>query len=69
MIDFGRNKISNLRIVRNKKLWRNLNPELIREWANSFSQDSFKSRFEKTINRAWREHIKSCDITTSDLSS
>jgi len=24
MIDFGRNKISNLRIVRNKKLWRNL---------------------------------------------
>ena len=52
-----------------KKLWRDLNPELIRYWANSFSQDSFKFRFEKTINRVWSEHIKSCDIATSDLRS
>ena len=52
-----------------KKLWRDLNPELIRYWANSFSQDSFKLRFEKTINRVWSEHIKSCDIATSDLRS
>ena len=52
-----------------KKLWRDLNPELIRCWANSFSQDSFKFRFEKTINRVWSEHIKSCDIATSDLRS
>ncbi len=51
-----------------KQLWRDLNPELIRDWSNSFSQDSFKSRFEKIISRAWREHKNSCDIATSDLS-
>ena len=52
-----------------KKLWRELNPELIRYWSNSFSHDSFKNRFEETINRVWREHINSCDIDTSDLGS
>ena len=52
-----------------KQLWRDLNPESIRDWSNSFSQDTFKNRFEKTINRVWREHINSCDIATSDLSS
>ena len=56
-----------IEFFKEKQLWRDLNPELIRDWANSFSQDSFKFRFEKTINRAWSEHINSCDITTSDL--
>jgi len=46
-----------------------INPELIRAWANSFSQDAFKFRLEETINRVWSEHIKSCDIATSDLRS
>jgi len=50
-----------------KKLWRDINPELTRDWANSFSQDSFKFKFEKIINRVWSEHKKSCDIATSDL--
>ena len=58
-----------IEFFKEKQLWRDLNPELIRDWANSFSQDSFKFRFEKTINRVWREHINSCDIATSDLSS
>ena len=52
-----------------KQIWRDLNPELIRDWANSFSQDSFKLKFHKTINRVWSEHINSCDIATSDLRS
>jgi glycosyltransferase involved in cell wall biosynthesis len=52
-----------------KQLWRDFNPELIRNWSNTFSKDSFKNRFEKTINRVWSEHINSCDIATSDLSS
>ncbi len=56
-----------IEFFKEKQLWRDLNPELIRDWSNSFSQDSFKNRFEKTINRAWREHINSCDIATSDL--
>ncbi|WP_269606674.1 glycosyltransferase [Prochlorococcus marinus] len=56
-----------IEFFKEKQLWRDLNPESIRDWSNSFSQDSFKNRFEKTINRVWREHIKSCDIATSDL--
>ena len=56
-----------IQFFKEKQLWRDLNPELIRDWANSFSQDSFKSRFERTINRVWSEHLNSCDITTSDL--
>ena len=58
-----------IEFFKEKQLWRDLNPELIRDWANSFSQDSFKFRFEKTINRVWSEHINSCDIATSDLRS
>ena len=58
-----------IEFFKEKQLWRDFNPELIRHWASSFSEDSFKFRFEKTINRAWSEHIKSCDIATSDLSS
>ena len=52
-----------------KKLWRDFNPELIRDWSNSFSEDSFKFKLEKIINKAWRQHINSCDIATSDLRS
>ena len=52
-----------------KQLWRDLNPEFIRNWSNSFAQDSFKKRFEQTISRAWRDHMNSCDIDTSDLTS
>ncbi len=50
-----------------KQLWNNLNPELIRYWADSFSQDSFKSQFKKILNKLWSEHKNSCDIATSDL--
>ncbi len=50
-----------------KQLWREINPELTRDWANSFSQDSFKFKFDQIINRVWSEHKKSCDIATSDL--
>ena len=50
-----------------KQIWRDLDPDLIRFWANSFSEDSFKFKFQKTINRVWSDHINSCDIATSDL--
>ena len=58
-----------IEFFKEKQLWRDLNPEFIRDWSNSFSQDSFKFKLEKTINRVWIEHINSCDITTSDLMS
>ncbi len=58
-----------IEFFKEKQLWRDLKPELIRDWANSFSEDAFKLRFEKAINRAWGENIKSCDIAASDLNS
>ncbi len=58
-----------IEFFKEKQLWRDFNSELIRDWANSFSKETFKLKFEKTINRAWSEHINSCDIATSDLSS
>ena len=58
-----------IEFFKEKQLWRDLDPELIRDWSNSFSQDSFKDKFEKTINRTWLEHINSCDIASSDLNS
>ena len=58
-----------IEFFKEKQLWRDLKSELIRDWSNSFSQDSFKKRLEKIINRAWSEHMNSCDIATSDLSS
>jgi len=56
-----------IEFFKEKQLWRELNPELIRDWANSFSQDTFKCKLEEIINRVWREHINSCDIASSDL--
>ena len=58
-----------IEFFKTKQLWRHLNPELIRDWANSFSQASFKNKFEKTLNRAWTDHKNSCDIGSSDLRS
>ncbi len=46
-----------IEFFKEKQLWRDLNPELIRDWSNSFSQDSFKNRFEETINRVRRERV------------
>ena len=39
-----------IEFFKEKQLWRDLKPELIRDWANSFSEDAFKFRFEKTVN-------------------
>ena len=61
--------IEAIEFFKEKQLWRDLNAELIRDWSNSFSQDSFKTRFEKIINIAWNKHTNSCDIDTSDLGS
>ena len=58
-----------IEFFRTKKLWRDFHPELIRHWANSFSEEAFKLKFEKTINKVWSEHQKSCDIGSSDLRS
>ena len=50
--------VESIEFFNEKQLWREITPELTREWANHFSQDSFKFKFEKIINRAWKEHKK-----------
>ena len=50
--------VESIEFFNEKQLWREITPELTREWANHFSQDSFKFKFEKIINRVWKEHKK-----------
>ena len=40
----------------NKKLWKELNPESIREWSESFSSESFAKKIQGTIIKAWDMH-------------
>ena len=48
------------------KLWKKINPEYLREWANRFSPDAFKSRFGKALCMAFDEHKKLCKKATMD---
>ncbi len=59
--------VESIEFFKDKQLWKDFDSESIRNWANSFSKDSFKLRLKKIINRVWREHKNSCDIGTSDL--
>ncbi len=61
--------VESIEFFSEKKLWREMNSESIRNWANSFSQDAFNTGLEKALNRAWTAFKHSCDIDTSDLST
>ncbi len=49
-----------------KKLWNELNPEVLNSWANRFSSDAFKLRFEKLLRRCWSLHQKGLSEASSD---
>jgi len=42
-----------------KKIWKNLKPEAIRQRANCFSTESFNLRFKEALIKAWNLHKKS----------
>ena len=46
--------------------WRQLDSELIRQWAQRFSPQAFASRFEAALRRAWRLHRNRCAVAASD---
>ena len=41
-----------------KKIWKDMNPELINKWAKSFSPSCFQKRFEGVLQNAWNDHLK-----------
>jgi len=49
-----------------QRLWRQLDAELIRRWAERFGPEAFAARFEAALLRAWAAHRQSCDVAASD---
>ena len=49
-----------------QRLWRQLDAELIRRWAERFGPEAFAARFESALLRAWAAHRQSCDVAASD---
>ena len=49
-----------------QRLWRQLDAEVIRHWAERFGPDAFAARFEAALQRAWGVHRQSCDVAASD---
>ena len=49
-----------------QRLWRQLDAELIRRWAERFGPEAFAARFEAALQRAWAAHRQSCDVAASD---
>ena len=49
-----------------QRLWRELAPEQLREWAERFRPEAFASRFETLVQQAWDDHRSSCAVAASD---
>ncbi len=66
---FPRQEVSSLvqaiRWFEEKKLWERLNRESLHAWANRFSPEVFKTRFENVLMRSWEEHKKLSEMNTA----
>ena len=49
-----------------RQLWRQMDPESIRLWAERFRPEAFGSRFEAAVRRAWLAHQQGCAVAASD---
>jgi len=49
-----------------RRLWRELDPVVLRQWAERFRPQAFAERFQNTLSRAWSEHQKLCAVAASD---
>ena len=48
------------------RIWRSLDSEAIRLWAERFRPEAFAARFESALQTAWQAHRRGCDVAASD---
>ena len=48
------------------RLWRSLDAEAIRQWAERFRPEAFAARFESALRLAWRAHRRGCAVAATD---
>ena len=49
-----------------ERLWRSLDAEAIRAWAERFRPEAFAARFESALRHAWSTHQRACAVAASD---
>jgi len=49
-----------------RRLWRELEPEQLRLWAERFRPEAFASRLETVLERLWAQHRQACAEAASD---
>ena len=49
-----------------KRIWRSLDSESIRAWAERFRPEAFAARFESALRTAWSTHQQGCAVAASD---
>ena len=48
------------------RIWRSLDAEAIREWAERFRPEAFSARFESALRTVWSAHRRGCAVAASD---
>ena len=49
-----------------ERIWRSLDSESIRAWAERFRPEAFAARFESAMRTAWSTHQQGCAVAASD---
>ena len=49
-----------------ERIWRSLDAEAIRAWAERFRPEAFAARFESALRAAWSDHQRGCAVAASD---
>jgi hypothetical protein len=49
-----------------ERIWRSLDAEAIRAWAERFGPEAFAARFESALRIAWSAHQRGCAVAASD---
>ena len=58
--------IEAVRWFERRRLWRELDAAVLRQWAERFRPSAFAARFESTLVRLWSEHQQRCAVAASD---
>ena len=49
-----------------ERIWRSLDSEAIRAWAERFRPEAFAALFESALRTAWSAHQRGCAVAASD---